>query len=92
MRLVSAFKVEEDLQRTWREERERGAKTIGFWMGLNPCSLGTKYDVNCRKAEWQLARLIFKCYHMKARKKMFVKMNFNPHLDLGGMGCNHGSK
>ena len=23
MRLVSAFKVEEDLQRTWREERER---------------------------------------------------------------------
>jgi hypothetical protein len=22
MRLVSAFKVEEDLQRTWREERE----------------------------------------------------------------------
>jgi hypothetical protein len=26
MRLVSAFKVEEDLQRTWREEREREFK------------------------------------------------------------------
>ena len=27
MRLVSAFKVEEDLQRNWREERERQSQS-----------------------------------------------------------------